>query len=209
MLQWFANIPEETGFWVKRFGTGYFKFTIFLSLAINFLFPLLVLIKRGAKRNFKIIGFGAALLILGHYIDFFNFTFVESGWNKEAVEAQKKERLELSENAALFAKLEHKGGQKQEFARQMVPAAQQKDVEQVGIKKVDKADTPLEKKEQNAEEDTPETTASAIGLGELMVFTGFLGLFLYLFFNNLAKRPIVPENDPYLIENEKLEVIYS
>ena len=209
MLQWFANIPEETGFWVKRFGDGYFKFTIFLTLAINFLFPLLVLIKRGAKRNFKIIGFGAALLIFGHYVDFFNFTFVESGWNKEAVEAQKKERLELSENAALFAKLEHKGGEKEEHAKEMVPASMQKDVEQVGIRKVDKADTPLEKKEQAASEDMPETTFSGIGIGELLVFVGFLGAFLYMFFNNLAKRPIVPENDPYLIENEKLEVIYS
>jgi hypothetical protein len=208
MLQWFANIPEETGFWVKRFGTGYFKFTIFLALLINFLFPLLFLMKRSAKRNFKVVGFAAGMLILGHYVDFFNYTFVESGWNKEAVEAQKKERLALSEHAAMFAKGEAKT-EKAELAKDMVPASMQKDVEQVGIKKVDKADTPAEKAEQNADEDAPSRTFSGIGIAELLVFTGFLGVFLFMFFNNLAKRPIIPENDPYLKENEKLEVIYS
>lgn len=209
MLQWFANIPEETSFWVKRFGTGYFEFTVFLTLAVNFAFPLLILMTRGAKRNFKVVGFAAAVLILGHYVDFFNYTFVESGWNKEAVEAKKVERLELSENAPLFAKLESKGEKHEAVAKDMVPATLQKEVEQVGIKKVDKADTPGEIKEQNADEDKPGMTFSGIGIGEILVFIGFLGVFLFMFFNNLAKRPIIPENDPYLKENERLEVVYS
>jgi hypothetical protein len=209
MLQWFANIPEETSFWVKRFGTGYFAFTVFLTLAINFAFPLLVLMTRGAKRNFKVIGFAAAVLILGHYVDFFNYTFVESGWNKEAVEAQKKVRLDASENAPLFAKLESKGEKVATIAKDLPPASQQKNVEQVGIKKVDKADTPAEKKEQDADEDKPGMTFSGIGIGEILIFIGFLGVFLFMFFNNLAKRPIIPENDPYLKENERLQVVYS
>ena len=209
MLQWFANIPDETAFWVKRFGTGYFAFTIYLTLIVNFAFPLLILMTRGAKRNFKIVGFAAIVLLLGHYVDFFNYTFVESGWNKEAVEAKKKERLELSENAPLFAKLESKGEKPETVAKDLVPAAMQKDVEQVGIKKVDKAQTPGEIREQNAEEDKPSTTFSGIGIGEILIFIGFLGAFLYMFFNNLSKRPIIPENDPYLKENEKLEVVYS
>jgi hypothetical protein len=209
MLQWFANIPEETSFWVKRFGTGYFTFTVFLTLAINFAFPLLVLMTRGAKRNFKVIGFAAAVLILGHYVDFFNYTFVESGWNKEAVEAQKKERLELSENATLFAKLESKGEKREAVGQDLPKANQEKEVEQTSIRKVDKADTPGEVKKQNADEDKPGMTFSGIGIGEILVFIGFLGAFLYMFFNNLAKRPIIPENDPYLQENEKLEVVYS
>jgi len=201
MLQWFANIPEETSFWVERFGTGYFKFTIFLALAINFLFPLLVLIKRGAKRNFKLIGFGAALLILGHYVDFFNYTFVESGWEKSVVAAKKKEMLEATENAPLFAKLEGKGEKMEATAKK-----ESKGAEMTEMKATDKAEGG---KAEAVDAETPDSNLSGIGIGELMIFVGFLGVFLYMFFNNLSKRPIIPENDPYLKENEKLEVIYS
>ena len=213
MLQWFANIPEETGFWIKRFGTGYFKFTIFLALGINFLFPLLVLIKRGAKRNFKLIGFGAALLIVGHYIDFFNYTFVESGWNKEAVETKEKAELKETEYAPLFAKLEGKG-EGEAKAKEAPAATEAKEVEHAEAKEGKKAEKMEEAKAGGAkaegeDEEKPELTFSSIGLAELLVFTGFLGVFLFMFFNNLAKRPIIPENDPYLKENEKLEVVYS
>ena len=201
MLQWFANIPEETSFWVKRFGTGYFKFTIFLALLINFLFPLLFLMKRGAKRNFKLVGFAAGMLILGHYVDFFNYTFVESGWNKEAVEAKKQEALKESKTVVLYAAATE---EKKETTTDATPAKENKSAVATEMK-----ETRKEEAEGGEEAEKPELTFSGIGIAEILVFTGFLGLFLFMFFNNLAKRPIIPENDPYLKENEKLEVIYS
>ena len=67
----------------------------------------------------------------------------------------------------------------------------------------------VEKLDNKKDEAEADINFARIGLGELMVFTGFLGAFLYLFFLNLAKRPIVPENDPYLKENEKLVVTYA
>ncbi len=39
------------------------------------------------------------------------------------------------------------------------------------------------------------------GLLEIGIFVGFLGLFLYLFFQRLAKANLVPEKDPYLEES--------
>ena len=39
------------------------------------------------------------------------------------------------------------------------------------------------------------------GFLELGTFIGFLGLFLYVAFNHLAKGNLVPENDPYLAES--------
>ena len=57
--------------------------------------------------------------------------------------------------------------------------------------------------------EAPVSNFAGIGVGELLVFIGFLGAFLFAFFNNLAKRPIIVENDPYLKENEKLVVTYS
>jgi hypothetical protein len=195
MLQWFANIPEETSFWVKRFDVGYFKFTIFLSLIINFGFPLIFLITRGSKRNFKMIGFGAALLIFGHYIDFFNYTFVEANWNQAAMEHAKQEIPMSGEKVSMIE-----------------PVTEKK--EPVTIKE-DKQQTSSEEKNQTSkeakkeEEEAPAANFAGIGIGEGLVFIGFLGAFLYLFFRNLAKRPIIPEDDPYLKESEKLVVTYA
>lgn len=203
MLQWYANIPEETSFWIKRFDVGYFKFTIFLTLAINFVFPLIVLIKRGAKRNFKLIGFGSALLILGHYVDFFNYTFVEPNWNKEALakEKEEKEAALKGTSVVLYAQAEEKKGE-----TDATPAKENTEAVKGEVKKAEGAKGEAKEGE---EEEKPAVNYASFGLGEILVFIGFLGVFLYMFFANLAKRPIIPENDPYLKENEKLEVIYS
>ncbi len=201
MLQWFANIPEETSFWVKRFGEGYFKFTIFLTLIINFLFPLIFLIKRGAKRNFKVIGFGAALLIFGHYVDFFNYTFIEPNWNHAAMEAKKEEAMTNSSKVVFLAQAETK----KEAVSDVAPVKENTEAVAVEVKKEEG-----EKAEAGKEgEEVPATNFAGIGIGELLVFIGFLGAFLFAFFRNLAKRPIIPENDPYLKESERIVVVYS
>ncbi len=44
------------------------------------------------------------------------------------------------------------------------------------------------------------------GLLEIGIFVGFLGLFLYLFFNRLASAKLVPERNPYLEESLHHEV---
>jgi hypothetical protein len=202
MLQWYANFPEETGFWVKRFDVSYFKFTIFLTLIVNFGFPLLFLIKRSAKRNFKTIGFGAVLLIFGHYVDFFNYTFVEPNWNQKEVARRKEEKMEAmnkSQSVVLYAAAD----EKKEGVTDMPAAKENKGEMKTEMKKAEGGEK--EHKEHEAEA----VNYASIGLGEILVFIGFLGLFLFMFFNNLKKRPIIPENDPYLKENEKLEVIYS
>lgn len=201
MLQWFANIPEETSFWVKRFGEGYFKFTIFLTLIINFLFPLIFLIKRGAKRNFKVIGFGAALLIFGHYVDFFNYTFIEPNWNHAAMEAKKEEAMANSSKVVFLAQAETN----KEAVSDVAPVKENTEAVAVEVKKEEG-----EKAEAGKEgEEAMATNFAGIGIGELLVFIGFLGAFLFAFFRNLAKRPIIPENDPYLKESERIVVVYS
>lgn len=198
MLQWYANIPEDTNFWVKRFDVGYFKFTVFGALIINFLFPLLVLIKRTAKRNFRLIGFGAALLILGHYVDFFNYTFVEPNWNAAASEHHGggHEAAKANSETVLYAEAtEHGTSDVAATTKHAAPAHGE-------------AHAPAHGDEGHHTAEAPKTFAG-IGLGEILVFIGFLGLFLYMFFNNLAKRPLTPESDPYLKECENLTVTYA
>lgn len=195
MLQWYANMPEDTNFWVKRFDEGYFKFTVFGALIINFLFPLFFLIKRSAKRNFKMIGFGAVLLIFGHYVDFFNYTFVEPNWNTEA-------------------KGGHGGGHHGALQKDQVAlyAENHTDGEHHSLKDVSKESTDAHAGAHHESAhhagDAP-TTFAGIGFGEILIFIGFLGAFLFMLFNNLAKRNLVPENDPYLKESEKLTVTWA
>lgn len=69
MLIWYANIPEETGYFKIRV-QGPYRGIFFLNLIINFLAPLLILMKRGAKRNWTLLTVMAVLIIFGHWIDF-------------------------------------------------------------------------------------------------------------------------------------------
>lgn len=70
MLIWYANIPEETEYFKARLW-GNYRGLFYLNLALNFLSPLLILMKAGAKRNYTIVTFMAVLIIFGHWIDMY------------------------------------------------------------------------------------------------------------------------------------------
>jgi hypothetical protein len=74
MLIWYANIPEETVYFKPRMH-GVYRGIFFLNLIINFLAPLLLLMKRGAKRNYGTITMMAVLIIFGHWLDFYQMVF--------------------------------------------------------------------------------------------------------------------------------------
>jgi len=70
MLIWYANIPEEVTYYVARFQD--YKLPFFGMLAMNFIFPLLVLMNSDYKRvNWFVIMTGIVVLF-GHYLDVFN-----------------------------------------------------------------------------------------------------------------------------------------
>ncbi|MEX1202847.1 MAG: quinol:cytochrome C oxidoreductase [Ferruginibacter sp.] len=75
MLIWYSNQPEETRYFVDRLGTstqnGPYTGFFFLNLIVNFLCPLLILMKKGTKRNWTVITFMAVLIIFGHWVDFY------------------------------------------------------------------------------------------------------------------------------------------
>jgi hypothetical protein len=83
MLIWYANIPEETVYFKHRV-QGPYKGIFFLNLIINFLAPLLILMKRSAKRNYTLVAFMAVVIIFGHWIDFYQM--VMGSLMKEHVE---------------------------------------------------------------------------------------------------------------------------
>lgn len=75
MLIWYSNQPEETKYFIDRIGTatkgGPYKGVFFFNLIVNFLAPLLILMRRGSKRNWTVVTFMAVLIIFGHWIDFY------------------------------------------------------------------------------------------------------------------------------------------
>ena len=69
MLIWYANIPEETGYFKIRV-QGPYRGIFFLNLILNFVCPILILMKKAVKRNYTLMTFMAILIIFGHWIDF-------------------------------------------------------------------------------------------------------------------------------------------
>ncbi len=75
MLIWYSNQPEETKYFIERIGTadksGPYHVLFFVNLILNFLCPLLILMKRGVKRNWTMVSVMAVLIIFGHWIDLY------------------------------------------------------------------------------------------------------------------------------------------
>jgi hypothetical protein len=82
MLIWYSNQPEETKYFEPRV-EGPYRGIFFLNILINFIAPLLLLMKRGAKRNYTTVTILAVLIIFGHWLDFFQM--VHPGPSKDHV----------------------------------------------------------------------------------------------------------------------------
>ncbi|MGC4101163.1 quinol:cytochrome C oxidoreductase [Ferruginibacter sp.] len=88
MLIWYSNQPEETKYFVERIGTaqksGPYHVIFFFNLAVNFICPLLILMKKGVKRSWTMVTFMAVLIIVGHWVDFFQMVMpgtVHENWH--------------------------------------------------------------------------------------------------------------------------------
>lgn len=70
LLIWYANIPEETEYYVLR-EHGAWNYLFFINLAINFAFPFFMLMTRKAKRSVGRLKLVACVLLLGHFLDLY------------------------------------------------------------------------------------------------------------------------------------------
>lgn len=70
MLIWYANIPEEVTYFVTRIED--YKLPFFGMLAMNFIFPLLLLMNSDYKRLNWFVVMAGIVILFGHYIDVFN-----------------------------------------------------------------------------------------------------------------------------------------
>lgn len=74
MLIWYANIPEETKYFEPRV-EGPYSGIFWLNLILNFLTPLLILMRTGSKRNYTTMTFMCVVILFGHWLDFFQMVF--------------------------------------------------------------------------------------------------------------------------------------
>ncbi|MEO9512710.1 MAG: quinol:cytochrome C oxidoreductase [Flavobacteriaceae bacterium] len=70
MLIWYANIPEEVTYFITRIED--YKLPFFGMLAMNFIFPLLILMNSDYKRVNWFVIMAGIVVLFGHYMDIFN-----------------------------------------------------------------------------------------------------------------------------------------
>jgi hypothetical protein len=72
LLIYYANIPEETVYFIERMTTAPYSWIFYLNLILNFVLPFLLLMTRDAKRQLSTIKLVCPIVIVGHWFDFFN-----------------------------------------------------------------------------------------------------------------------------------------
>jgi hypothetical protein len=71
MLIYYANIPEETIYFVERLSRDQYAPVFFINLILNFFFPFLVLMTRDSKRHSVFLKLVCIIVLVGHWLDFY------------------------------------------------------------------------------------------------------------------------------------------
>jgi len=69
-LIWYANIPEETIWFMHRW-EGSWKIVTMILVLGHFVVPFFALIIRGTKRNLRILGIMAVWMLVMHWVDLY------------------------------------------------------------------------------------------------------------------------------------------
>ena len=71
LLIYYANIPEETVYFVERLQSGQYAWVFYVNILLNFIFPFLVLMTRDSKRHTIFLKIVCSVLLVGHWFDFY------------------------------------------------------------------------------------------------------------------------------------------
>ncbi len=74
MLIWYANIPEETVYYIKR-NLGVYGSLMVLNVCLNWLFPFVILLFRKTKRDGKYLVIASLLVLAGRWTDLYLMIF--------------------------------------------------------------------------------------------------------------------------------------
>ena len=71
LLIYYANIPEETIYYVERLDSDFYYPFFLVNLILNFFFPFLFLMTRASKRFTRFLKVACPIVLFGHFIDFY------------------------------------------------------------------------------------------------------------------------------------------
>ncbi len=71
MLIWYANIPEETAYFLPRVRGEGWRFFFFANIAINWFLPFVLLMPQATARNAVVLKMVIPFLIVGQFIDLY------------------------------------------------------------------------------------------------------------------------------------------
>jgi hypothetical protein len=72
LLIYYANIPEETIYFVNRLKNPPYNWIFYTNLILNFVFPFLLFMTRDSKRHLSMLKVVCPIIIIGHWFDFYN-----------------------------------------------------------------------------------------------------------------------------------------
>ncbi len=72
MLIYYANIPEETVYFIARLKNSPYSWIFYANLILNFVLPFLLFMTRDAKRHLSMLKVVCPIVIAGHWFDFYN-----------------------------------------------------------------------------------------------------------------------------------------
>ncbi len=70
LLIYYANIPEETVYFYKRWEPEYLTW-FWVNIIVNFVAPILILMTRNSKRQMNTLMFVCIMLLCGHWLDYY------------------------------------------------------------------------------------------------------------------------------------------
>ncbi len=189
MLIWYANVGEETIYFKQRM--DHYPVLFWGNLLMNFIAPFLILMRNDTKRKVGTMFFVCLIVFFGHWWDF--FYMIKPGARIAAHEAMEisEGKLNNHQEAAPMSSgqpaEEHSATGTAEAAVSHGAVAGQEEAMHNGH-----------------EEDA--TTSFKIGytipgLQEIGVMIGFLSLFLFFFYRQLERAPLLPAKDPFLEES--------
>ena len=82
LLIYYANIPEETIYFLERINNPLYFSILIGTLLLNFALPLLWLMTRNAKRKMQTIQIACYMILIGHFLDY--YLMVTPGVMKDA-----------------------------------------------------------------------------------------------------------------------------
>jgi len=71
LLIWYANIPEETVYFIERMTTSPYSWIFYANLILNFVLPFLMLMTRDSKRLLPTLKLVCFIVVIGHWFDFY------------------------------------------------------------------------------------------------------------------------------------------